>query len=452
MLFSFKWSKSNIQKLVFPLVVLMGIVAYFSIKNGLLDKKNREEPEIREPVKNLVPRKRAENDILVKIENRIRRGDTIIKLLTREGLPYQAAYKFFQEIKPTYNLKKISAGKKYTLYISLKDQTLKRFKYEIDENEYLEVTKDNHQDSYRGQLIAIPYKTKEDIIHGEIEFSLFESILKCGEKAELADIMASLFEYDIDFNRDIREKDSFSVIVQKKYLKGKFVRYGHVIAAEFSNRGKVFQVVRYTDAEGKTAYYHPDGRSVRKMFLRCPLPFMRVTSRYGNRRHPVLGFSARHNGVDFGAPVGTKVRTTASGTISSMGYNRGRGRYIIVRHPNRYFTHYYHLSRFNSKIRRGTRVVQGQVIGYVGNTGLTSGPHLHYGIKKNGRFKNPLSMKSPAKTPLKRRFLKDFKNYVTSCFLLISGSKFLKIPEGVQKVLLKSSATSKIQSNPKNIL
>ena len=231
----------------------------------------------------------------------------------------------------------------------------------------------------------------------------------------------------------------------KKYLNGKFVRYGYVLAAEFINRGKVIQVIRYTEPEGKTAYYHPDGRSVRKMFLRCPLPFMRVTSRYGNRRHPVLGFSARHNGIDFGAPVGTKIRASASGVIQRTGYNRGRGRYITIRHPNRYFSHYYHLSRVAKKIRSGVKVGQGQIIGYVGCTGLCTGPHLHYGLQKNGRFINPLRLKSPTKNPVKKIYLKDFKHYATIYFLVLSGSKFIKIPQALQDILLSPSDTQRIQ-------
>jgi murein DD-endopeptidase MepM/ murein hydrolase activator NlpD len=209
-----------------------------------------------------------------------------------------------------------------------------------------------------------------------------------------------------------------------------------VLASEFINRGKIIRVIRYTDPEGKTAYYHPDGRSVRKMFLRCPLPFMRVTSSYGYRRHPVLGFSARHNGVDFAAPVGTKIRASASGVIQRTGYDRGRGRYILIRHPNRYISHYYHLSRMAKGTRSGVKVEQGQVIGYVGSTGLATGPHLHYGLRKNGRFLNPLRLKSPTKNPVKKKYMEAFQRFMAGHFLVISGSRLMKLPKGVQDFLL----------------
>ncbi|MCP5104099.1 MAG: M23 family metallopeptidase [bacterium] len=379
---------------------------------------------------------------MLKIENRVRRGDTIINALKREGIGHQTAYKFFTDIKPVYNLRKINAGKKYALFLSPPANEIKKFTYEIDVNQYLEVSRDNLSDRFTGKIVTIPYEVRKEVIKGEISYSLFESILECGEKPELADILASLYEYDVDFNRDIQPNDSFSVIVEKKYLEGKFAAYGDVLATEFVNRGKTIRIIQYTDPEGNTAYYHPDGRSVRKMFLRCPLPFMRVTSRYGNRRHPVLGFSAKHNGVDFAAPRGTKIRASASGVVLRVGYQRYKGRYITIRHPNRYVSEYYHLSRRAKNIRSGVKVEQGQIIGYVGSTGLSTGPHLHYGLRKNGRFINPLRLKSPTKNPVKKTFLEDFKRYTARHFLVISGSRLVSIPQNIQDALLAPSPAS----------
>jgi murein DD-endopeptidase MepM/ murein hydrolase activator NlpD len=365
----------------------------------------------------------------VKIVNKVRRGDNIINLLMREGLNRPTAYEFFTGIKAVYDLKRISAGKPYTLFLSKDKQRIHRFIYEIDADYYLEAAPNRKDGGYDAKLVTIPYHTKREYITGKIMESLFTSILKSGEKPELADMMASLFEYDVDFNRDIRKNDNFALLVEKMYLKGKFVRYGNILAAEFINRGQAIQVVRYTDPDGHTAYYHPDGRSVRKMFLRCPLPFMRVTSRYGNRRHPLLGFSAKHNGIDLSAPRGTKVRTTASGIIKSVGYSSSKGRFIAIRHNNRYVSHYYHLSRVHRGIRRGTRVVQGQLIGYVGNTGWSTGPHLHYGLQKNGRFMNPLALRSPSKDPVKKAYVKAFKQHTARVLLLLSGSRLTPIPD-----------------------
>lgn len=397
-------------------------------------KKDTPPPVIETPV---VEEKKVE---LIEIEGRVRRGDTIINALKREGIEHGAAYRFFTEVKPVYNLRKINTGKKYTLLLTSKGNEIKKFTYEIDTNQYLEVFKEDGTDTFTGKIVTIPYDVRREVVNGTISYSLFETILGSGEKAELADILASLYEYDVDFNRDIQPNDSYAVIVEKKYLEGKFVGYGDVLASEFANNGKVIRLVRYTDPEGNTAFYHPDGRSVRKMFLRCPLPFMRVTSSYGyRRRHPVLGFSAQHNGVDFGAPAGTKIRASASGVVQRVGYGRYKGRYITIRHPNRYESHYYHLSRRARNIRAGVRVEQGQVIGYVGSTGLSTGPHLHYGLRKNGRFLNPLRLKSPTKNPVKKIYFADFERYAARHFLLLSGSQLVSIPKPLRDALLPAA-------------
>jgi murein DD-endopeptidase MepM/ murein hydrolase activator NlpD len=390
--------------------------------------------------KNTAPAPSHQVERLVKIEQVIKKGDTIINVLKKQDVPHQTAYRFFSDIKPLYNLENIAAGKKFTLFFSSQtgERKLEGLNYQIDLNRRLEVKLDRETDCYAGRIITIPYQVKREFISGEIQESLFASILDMGERAGLADIIASLYEYDIDFNRDLRKRDSFALLVEKMYLDGKFVGYGHVLACEFTNQGNTIRVVRYTDPGGKTAYYHPDGKSVKKMFLRCPLPFMRVTSGYGSRRHPLLGFSARHNGIDLGAPVGTKIRATAPGIIKAVGYDRshGKGRFISIRHKNRYVTHYYHLSRFGGGIRRGARVTQGQVIGYVGRTGWSTGPHLHYGMQKGGRFFNPLRLKSPPMNPVKKIYLERFKQYAARVFLLLSGSRLANIPRTFTDAIL----------------
>lgn len=370
---------------------------------------------------------------LDKIEGKIRRGDTIINVLTGTGLEYRTAFKLFQDVKDIYNLKNILPGQNYSLYLN--KGRIEKFVFEIKYNRYLNIIRDEAK-GFVGKIVDIPIRTKNNIIKGKIRDTLFVSILNLGEKAELADMLASLFEYDIDFNRDIRDGDHFTIMVEKKYLNREFIRYGNILAAQFTNQGKTIDVLRYTDPEGKTAYYHPDGRAVKKMFLRCPLPFMRVTSRYGLRRHPVLGFSTRHNGVDFAALRGTPVRVTASGLVARIGYDRIKGRYVIVRHPNRYVSHYYHLSKIKKGIRSGYRVEQSQIIGFVGKSGRATGPHLHYGLQKNGRFLNPLLLKSPSKNPVKKIFFQDFKQHVARIFFMVSNSNILEISFKLRDVLL----------------
>lgn len=404
---------SNLKKVA--LFLIGGVLVFVLFYGGIITRQKEPEPKnVKTPpqVKKILPPEEKH----VKIENYIKRGDTIINILKKQGVDHQAAYKFFTDVKPVYDLKRISAGKKYILFLSKDKGEIQRFRYEIDPDDYLYVYKDHIDDLYKGKLVAIPYLVEREFKSGKIAESLFAAILKSGEKAELVDMMASLYEFDIDFNRDIRKGDTYALAVEKMYLKGRFVRYGNLLAAEFTNRGKTTRVIHYTDPGGKTAYYHPDGRSVKKMFLRCPLPFMRVTSRYGSRRHPLLGFSGRHYGVDLAAPVGTKIRATAGGIVQKTGYNKTKGKFITVRHKNYYVSHYYHLSRFGKGIKSGKRVEQGQIIGYVGSTGLATGPHLHYGLQKNRRFINPLRLKSPAKDPVKKIYYDDFKQYVNGVF------------------------------------
>ena len=224
------------------------------------------------------------------------------------------------------------------------------------------------------------------------------------------------------------------MLVEKRYLRGACLAYGSLLATRFTNRGRTISLVKYTDPGGKTAYYHPDGRAAKKMYLRCPLPFMRVTSRFGRRRHPVLGFSARHTGIDFGAPHGTRVRATGGGVVSASGTHPVRGRYIILNHPNGYRTHYYHLSRRAKGIRSGIRVAQGEVIGYVGKTGRVTGTHLHYGVQKQGRFINPLSLKPPSLDPVKKAFRSHFDSYVRGVMFLLSNRKLLSLPEILEQL------------------
>ena len=410
-------------------VIVVVLVSIYGIKTGFI--------HIIKPIKKVahhLPLKPIEQ--FIKIENSVVRGDTIIALLTREGVARQSAFQLFSDIKTVYDLRQICAGKRYTLYFSQDKKEMERFHYQIDPARSLDVYRDAQTNSYKANIASVPYKVKVEFVEGVIDDSLFGSILAKGEKPELADMMASLYEYDIDFNRDIRKQDSYSLLVEKMYLNGNFIRYGNILTAEFTNRGKTVQVVRYTDPTGNTAFYHPDGRSVRKMFLRCPLPFMHVTSSYGNRTHPLLGYSAKHNGVDLGAPIGTPIKSTASGVVRAMAYDGAKGKFISISHTNHYVSHYYHMSRYSTSIKPGSRVEQGQVIGYVGSTGWSTGPHLHYGLQRNGLFLNPLKLESPTTDPVSPKFMENFKAYSLRLALLSETSRFAPIPVSISARIL----------------
>ena len=199
----------------------------------------------------------------------------------------------------------------------------------------------------------------------------------------LATQMAEIFSTDIDFHKDLRKGDTFSVVYEMFYDRGEPVRSGRVLSAEFVNDGRSFRAVWYAGVDGKGSYYTPEGKSLRKAFLRSPLEFSRVTSSFGMRQHPILQSWRAHMGVDYGAPKGTRVRATADGVVDSVGMQGGYGNLVVVQHGGSYSTAYAHMSRISPGLRRGSRVSQGDVIGFVGTSGWSTGPHLHYEFRVN---------------------------------------------------------------------
>ncbi len=238
------------------------------------------------------------------------------------------------------------------------------------------------------------------VAHGVVDSSLFEA----GDQAGLSDAMvlklAKAFGYDIDFARDLRRGDSFSVIYDEVYREGERLKGGDIIAATFINQGKRYSAIRYTNANGETLYYSEDGRPLRTAFLRTPVEFTRISSVFSNgRKHPILGKMRAHRGVDYAAPTGTPIHAAGAGKVVFRGKQRGYGNVVILKHGGKYSTLYGHMSRF-AKIHVGQKVDQGQVIGYVGMTGLATGPHLHYEFRVNGVHKDPLKVTLPKQEPL----------------------------------------------------
>jgi murein DD-endopeptidase MepM/ murein hydrolase activator NlpD len=261
-------------------------------------------------------------------------------------------------------------------------------------------------------------------LEGKIESSLFGAVESAGGRPSLAVGLAEIFRWDVDFLRDLRRGDTFVVIVDEQRVDGEFYRYGTIFAARFINNGKILNAVIFPDTDGRLGYYDLDGVPLRKMFLRSPLKFSRVTSRFSHSRfHPVLKRRMPHYGVDYGAPVGTPVHATADGTVTLVGRNGGAGHMVRVRHPNGYETNYLHLSRYGRGITRGARVTQGQIVGYVGSTGLSTGPHLDYRVKHNGRWINPLTISSPPVQPLEASRLQRFLGHALAVLDLLEGGE-----------------------------
>jgi len=258
---------------------------------------------------------------------------------------------------------------------------------------------------------------------GRILSSLYGATDSAGIPDKIADLMAETFSTSLDFREDLRRGDTFSVIYTVNYRNGEPISAGKLLAAEYVNGGKFYRAVLFRDPFGREDFYTPEGESLKKGFLRSPLEFSRVTSSFSNsRKHPVFGFHRAHTGVDFGAPTGTRVKATGDATVVFAGRKGGYGNLVILRHPNGYETYYAHLSAFATGIRSGRAVGQGQVIAYVGTTGASTGPHLHYEVRIAGRPYNPMAIKLPGSQPLvaaqRARFLEQTANWSDKLGLL----------------------------------
>jgi murein DD-endopeptidase MepM/ murein hydrolase activator NlpD len=257
-------------------------------------------------------------------------------------------------------------------------------------------------------------RTETTVISATIDTSLYEAIRSTGESPQLVSQLVDVFQWDVDFFA-LQKGDSFSLVVEKHYAGTDMTGYGPVLAARFTHSGTTYEAFRHEMNDGRAGYYARNASPLRKQFLRAPLQFTRITSGFSKKRfHPVLNYFRPHYGVDYGAPTGTPVMTTADGVIVSIGRKGGEGNVVTVRHTSRIETSYLHLSRFAKGLKRGSKVMQGDVIGYVGMTGLATGPHLDYRVREAGRWMDPLKLKSITPDPLRGDSLRRFRSDVAS--------------------------------------
>ncbi len=259
------------------------------------------------------------------------------------------------------------------------------------------------------------------LIAGAIQGSLYESIITAGESPTLVANYADIFSWEIDFFSDPQPGDSFTILYEKRYINSCFIGYGTIWAACYRGQAGEFYAFCFTDPEGHTDYYNCDGQSLRRTFLKSPLSFSRISSRFGNRRHPILKVRRMHHGLDYVAPTGTPVSCVADGRVTAAAWTGGYGRLVEITHSDGYSTRYGHLSRFGRGIRPGARVVQGQIIGYVGTSGLSTGPHLHYELRHQGRAINPRQLNPARAEPVKLAYAARFQAVRDSLLKLLSA-------------------------------
>lgn len=326
----------------------------------------------------------------------VKRGDTLEILFRRNGLSLQDLAAMVALPDASSALKLLKPGDR--LEIAHRDGQVQSLQKELDEIKLLSVAR--AEAGFVASMIEREVDIRTTSAHGEIASSLFEAGAAAGISDRTTMDMAGIFEYDIDFIQDTREGDTFTVVYEELWRDGIKLRDGQIVAAEFVNQGKSFRAARFNDASGRAAYYTPEGRSVRKAFIRAPLNFTRISSNFNpNRRHPVLNTIRAHRGVDYAAPTGTPIRAAGDGKVSFRGVQGGYGNTIILQHGGNITTLYGHLSRFGNA-RAGARVNQGDVIGYVGSSGLATGPHLHYEYRVSGVHRNPRTVALPPADPI----------------------------------------------------
>jgi murein DD-endopeptidase MepM/ murein hydrolase activator NlpD len=300
-----------------------------------------------------------------------------------------------------------------SLHFTRRDGELFSLRRRLNDAETLQVTRS--ADGLKADVIANPLETRTRTVGAKIYTSLFEAVAAAGAHDQIAVELADIFGWDVDFVLDVRPGDSFVATYQEIWRDGHYLKDGPVLAASFVSQAHEYRAVRYTNPSGVTGYYAPDGRSMRREFLRAPLEFSRVSSGFNNTRmHPILNRIRAHKGVDYAAPIGTPVRAAGDGVIRFAGVMGGYGNLVEIEHSHSITTVYGHLSHFAHGMRTGTRVSQGTVIAFVGMTGLATGPHLHYEYRVNGVFKNPQTVVLPSAAPIAPAYSADFRSHAES--------------------------------------
>lgn len=369
----------------------------------------------------------------VPVEYKLLRGETASDVFAKLGLEGGEARAATNVLAERVNLRSLRAGNQYSAFFN-PDSSLASFELTVDGSGRAHMARKGDQWECDWQ----PFQRKVEVrsVRGSLEGSLEESIRKAGGPTTLAYRLSDVFQWDLDFAKDLRRGDTFEVLYQEILLDGKFHEVGTILGVVYDNQGRLHEAYRYGDTG---VYYDGEGRPMRKMFLRSPLRYSRVTSQFSHRRfHPVLKQYRPHYGVDYGAPVGTPVLVTANGTVTSAGWDRGGGNVVKVQHPGGYMTAYLHLSRFAPGIRPGARVRQGDVIAYSGATGLASGPHLDYRVKLRNQWIDPLTLKSVRDEPIPSSRMASFQAWKNE---LRAGMRSGNLPRGFNVPGMEPPAT-----------
>lgn len=352
-------------------------------------------------VASALPAPRIENWI----DYEVRSGDSLSTLFKRAGLTARDVYQISEATKESGLLSRLFPGQ--TISFLIEGGELQKMRFVQDQLNSVELHR--NAEGYATEQITLQPEIETSIVSGTINNSLFVDAERAGLSSRMIMQMAQILGWDVDFALDIREGDHFRVLYEEKYLDGEKIGEGDILAVEFINDGRTVQAVRFTDSNGDANYYTPEGMSMRKAFLRSPVDFRRISSSFNPQRfHPVLGKKRPHRGTDYAAKTGTPIKAAGDGKIIWRGTKGGYGRTIIVQHGGNITTLYAHMNGYKSGLSNGSRVKQGQVIGYVGMSGTATGPHLHYEFRVNGVHKNPVTVELPHANPVPKSELASF--------------------------------------------
>ena len=353
------------------------------------------------------PSGKTEMSNLLRIRGMVERGQTLYEIFKRHNLDPRELFPMKEALAGVHSPREIRPGQPYEIQVD-PEKRLHAFVYWVNDDSLVRVTR--AEEGYQAEKLNLEYDRKLLCLEGTIEDNLIASMGGGQQNLLLALSLSDVFAWDIDFTTALRKGDTFRMLVEGLYRDGEFRKYGDILTAEFVNDGVTHRAYRF-EVDGRADYYDTEGRSLRKAFLKAPLSFRRISSGFSKSRlHPVLKIRRAHHGTDYVAPKGTPVSAIGSGQVLAAGRQGGYGKLVVIRHANGYKTFYGHLSGFAKGVRKGASVIQGQLIGYVGSTGISTGPHLHFEMRVNDRAVNPRKVEIPAGQPVPEALLASYKS------------------------------------------
>lgn len=377
------------------------------ISSTSISALNAIEPKTT-PARQITPSEVVEQkpkEVFTTRRHTVKKGESLGIIFRRESLDLSLPYKISHH-DIAKQLVSLSIGKELELKFDQSEQ-LRQIAYRVSALELLKVSIEGNE-IVDASVTELPYVKKQHTVSAEINLSLYQSALDSGLSNNLIMEMVRIFGWDVDFVLDIRRGDSFHIIYDEYHLGDEKLSDGNILAAEFTTQGRTYRAIRFEDDEGNASFYTPEGESMLGTFLRSPVEFSRISSRFGKRKHPISKKWKTHKGVDYAAAKGTPIRATADGKVTLAGRKGGYGKTIVLRHAGRFTTLYAHMSGYAKGVRSGARVKQGQVIGYVGSTGYSTGNHLHYEFRVDGVHRNSLTYKTPKASSISNELKAEF--------------------------------------------